>query len=182
MRVNYFLLLFFSQLIFWGCKNNLPADIEKQYLQMKDKQTKFILHINNNSFYEVDAIFSGHLEAKNNYFVMNFHNQYGGNYILNLSGENWYNEKYIDGRLAGAAASNLMIGKVINKQENIGAGYLMDSGKIEPITVSKAKLIFKVSGSLKKYPKVAETDSSYNFEGYIISKSPEYSEYSIPKQ
>jgi hypothetical protein len=110
---------------------------------------------------------------------MNFINQYGGNFILNLNGEEWFKSKSLEGRMYGAAASNLMIGKVIDKKANLGAGYLMYSGSIEPISVSQSKLIFKISGMLKKYPKVTETDPSYPFEGYIISKNPVFNEYSL---
>lgn len=177
---NYY-FLFLSLLLFWGCQKS-SVDIESEYQKIKDNQTKFILNIDNKPFYETDAIFTGHLEAKNNYFVMNFVNQHGGNYILSLSDDMWFNKKGITGKLYGAAISNLMLGKVIDREKNIGAGYLMSEGIIEPITVSKSKLIFKINGKLKKYPNVSETDPSFAVNGYIISKNPEYSEYTIPNK
>jgi len=72
-----------------------------------------------------------------------------------------------------------MFGRVVDAKNNKGEGYLYSSGKIEPLSVSKSKLIFKFSGEAKKYPKVSETDPSFNVEGYIISKNPVFQEYSI---
>jgi hypothetical protein len=172
-------ILFFSILVLMFISCEKEIDINRQYELTKDKQTRFLLSVDGKDFYETDAIFEGHLEAKENYFVMNFMNQHGGNYILNLSGENWYKEKFIEGKIYGAAASNLMFGRVVDAKNNKGEGYLYSSGKIEPLSVSKSKLIFKFSGEAKKYPKVSETDPSFKVEGYIISKNPEFQEYSI---
>ena len=98
-----------------------------------------------------------------------------------FDGKAWYNEKKIKGFGGSGESSTLMVGKVIDREKNKGAGYLMKSGFIEPLSISKSKLVFKVSGKMKKYPKVNEEDLSYDFEGYIVSKNPKFEEYSIPK-
>ncbi|MBL0324906.1 MAG: hypothetical protein IPP61_06965 [Cytophagaceae bacterium] len=175
MKLLYYFLPFLF--LFSSCEKDI--DVNKQFELTKDKQTRFILSVEGKDFYEEDAVFSGHLEAKENYFVMNFLNQNGGNFILNLSGNGWYNEKFIEGRIYGAASSNLMFGRVVDAKINKGEGYLFSSGKIEPLSVSKSKLIFKLTGEAKKYPNVSETDPSYSIEGLIISKNPEFQEFSI---
>lgn len=165
-------------MLFVGCQSKF---VDAQYDELKEGQTKFLLTIDGDTFYEEDAIFEGHLEANENYFVMNFVNQHAGNFILNFSGtDKWYNQKPIEGKLFGTAASNLMVGKIIDKKENKGVGYLMSEGKITALKVSKDKLVFKVEGKLKKYPDVWDDDPSYTFDGHIVSKSPLYNEFSIP--
>jgi hypothetical protein len=120
------------------------------------------------------------LMAKENFFNMNFFDQYGSNYILVFDGKSWYNEKKIKGFGGSGESSTLMVGKVIDKEKNKGAGYLMQSGFIEPLTISRSKLVFRVSGKMKKYPNVKEKDPSFNFEGYIVSKNPKFEVYEIP--
>ncbi len=171
-------LYFFSLiLLFASCR---PKLIDTEFEKMEEGQTKFLLTINGETFYETDAVFDGNLAVKENYFNMNFLNQHDGNFILNFGDvKNWYDSKTIEGKLYGSAASNLMIGKVIDKKENKGVGYLMSNGKIIPITISKDKIIFRIEGKLKKYPNVREDDKDFICEGYIISKKPKFSEYSI---
>lgn len=169
---------FIISVLIIGCQ---PKYIDTQFDNLQEGQTKFLLTIDDEKFYEEDALFEGHLEVKENYFIMNFFNQHNGNFILNFSGiKEWYNQKPIEGKLYGTSVSNLMVGKVVDREENKGVGYLMSEGEIVALTVSKDKLIFKVTGKLKKYPEVLEGSPSFKFDGYIISKSPTFSEYSIP--
>lgn len=171
-----FALFIVSALLLFSCKPSV--DLDAQFAQLKDNQTKFILTLDGKPFYEEDAIFKGHFEAKKNFFAMNVLNQYGGNFILMFEKPNWFNEKKIKGG-GDASFSNLMVGKVIDAKNHKGAGYLMMKGEIEPITISKSKVIYRVSGISKKYPNVREEDPTFEIEGYILSKNPEFSEYSI---
>lgn len=163
----------------WGCKKNV--DTEAIYAQLQDNQTKFILTLDGETFYNQDAIFTGMTRTSENFFQMNYFDQYGSNYMLMFDGKAWYNEKKIKGFGGSSESSTLMVGKLIDKEKNKGAGYLMNSGFIEPLSISPSKLVFKVSGKMKKYPKVKEEDPSYDFEGYIVSKNPKFDEYAIPK-
>ena len=163
----------------WSCKKNI--DTESIYAQLQDNQTKFILTLGGEIFYGEDAVFTGMARTTENFFQMNYFDQYGSNYMLMFDGKAWYNEKKIKGFAGGSDASTLMVGKVVDKEKNKGAGYLMKSGFIEPLIISQSKLVFKVSGKMKKYPNMKDEDPSFDFEGYIISKSPKFEEYSIPK-
>jgi hypothetical protein len=179
MRKLFFFLI--GILILGACdKVKDTIELETQYSQLRDNETKFIVSISDQVFYETTAIFDGHVEVRNNYFVMNMTNQYKGNFILNFSQENWINAKKIPARLYGSAASSLMIGKVVDSTQNKGAGYLMSDGFIEPITISKSKIIFYITGNVKKYPNVSETDSTFKITGYILAKNLKFAEYSLP--
>ncbi len=177
--MKQFFLFFITLTILSSCKKNI--DTEAIYAQLQDNQTKFILTLDGETFYGEDATFTGMTRVTDNFFQMNYFDQNGSNYMLMFNGKAWYNEKKIKGFSGGSDASTLMVGKVIDKEKNKGAGYLMKSGFIEPLTISQSKLIFKVSGKMKKYPNVKNEDPSYNFEGYIVSKNPKFEEYSISK-
>jgi hypothetical protein len=175
---KYF-LFFITLTILSSCKKDI--DTEAIYAQLQDNQTKFILTLDGETFYNQDASFTGMTRASENFFQMNYFDQYGSNYMLMFDGKAWYNEKKIKGFGGSGESSTLMVGKVTDKEKNKGAGYLMNSGFIEPLSISQSKLVFKVSGKMKKYPKVKEEDPSFDFEGYIVSKNPKFDEYSIPK-
>lgn len=175
---KYF-LFFMAITIMYGCKKNI--DTEAIYAQLQDNQTKFILTLDGKTFYGEDATFTGMTRVTEKFFQMNYFDQYGSNYMLMFDGKAWYNEKKIKGFNGSGDASSLMVGKVTDKEKNKGTGYLMSSGFIEPLSISQSKLVFKVSGKMKKYPEVKAEDPSFDFEGYIVSKSPKCEEYSIPK-
>jgi hypothetical protein len=163
-----------------SCKENPEVNAETEYASLKDNQTKFTLKLDNQDFYELDALFEGNIDVRKNYLAINCFNQYGGNFMITLDGDFWYKKSSIEGK-GGLNFSSVMFGKVTDKVKNKGAGYLLSKGIIEPITVSKSKLLFKVSGIAKKYPYVNAEDPSYNFEGYVISKNPKFLQYTIPE-
>jgi hypothetical protein len=163
-----------------SCKNTPEIDTNSEYSNLKDNQTRVKLKVDNKEFYELDAVFQGNIDVRKNFLSMNCFNQYGGNLMLTLDGESWYKKKSIEGK-GGLNFSSLMFGKVTDKEKHKGDGYLLNTGNIEPITISKSKLVLRVSGIAKKFPRVNAEDPSYNFECYIISKNPVCTEFSVPE-
>jgi hypothetical protein len=173
-------IIIFILLGLLSCKDSPEIDTNMEYSNLKDNQTKVKLKLDKQEFYELDAIFEGNIDVRKNFLSMNCFNQFGGNLMLTLDGDAWYEKKSIEGK-GGLNFSSFMFGKITDKENHKGDGFLLNTGRIEPITVSKSKLVFKVSGIAKKFPKVNPEDPSYNFECYIISKNPVCSQFSIPE-
>ncbi len=174
---NTFILLFLL-LILGGCKKTV--DIEAIYKNMTNGQTKCLVTLDGEPFYQTDAVFKGNATARDNFFAMNFFNQYGGNYIFMFQEKGWYTMTAIKGG-GDASFSNFMFGKVLDPKKNKGAGYLMMKGEITPLTISKSKVVFKITGIAKRYPKLHEEDPSYDLEAFIIAKNIPFTEFSVPK-
>ncbi len=178
MNMKFFNIIVLSILVLLSCKKN--ADFDTDFSNLKDNQIKFRLSLDNQDFYEPDAIFTGHLDARDNFLGLNCFNQYGGNFMLTLDGNFWYKKEFVEGK-GGYSFSSLMFGKVTDKAKQKGAGYLLSTGRIEPIVMTKSKIILKVYGKAKKYPNVLETDPSFDFDGVIVAKNPKFDNYSITK-
>ena len=176
--MKYPLIFFFLLLTLGGCKKSV--DVEAVYAQMQNGQTKCLVMLDNEPFYQTDAVFKGNATARDNFFAMNFFNQYGGNYIFMFQEKGWYTMTSLKGG-GDASFSNFMFGRVLDPKKNKGAGYLMMKGKIEPLVISKAKIVFKITGIAKRYPKVHEEDPSYDLEAFIIAKNIPFTEFVIPK-
>lgn len=173
MKRLFFLFLSLA-FVYSSCEKE--SDSSEIWANLKDNQTAVKLEIDGTEFYKTDEVFNGHLEIKESYFVMNYFSNYESNFILNFSDKNWLKTKEVHGQIMGAAASNFMFGKVIDKEKNMGAGYLLYDGKILVKEISKSKLVFLIEGKAKKYPKVNETDEDFALKALIVSKNPKIDE------
>lgn len=170
-KMRYLFIFLFAFSI--SCRHQ-TVDVENVYNSLEDGQSKVIIKIDTSNFYKVDAIFKGQYQLTDKVFNLNIMDQYGSNLMGHGYEENWAkkNPPKFKGILVGNYASTLMIGKVVDKKKNIGAGYLMSDGYIKFKDLSKEKIVIEINGKLKKYPNVGPEDSTYTVSGYIISKNP----------
>lgn len=177
MKINSLLLVVFIALN--SCKSGI--NIEEQFDQLKDNQTKCIVKVNRTPFFEAnEAIFDGSVSVTNDLFKMNEKNLTEGNFILTIQEADWYKKKNISA-ISSGKFSTFMIGKKIDSTKYEGYGYLMTEGLVEPLTISREKIVIKIKGLVKKYPKLSDNDPAYDLEGYVIAKKPFFDEYSIPE-
>ncbi|MEY4538689.1 MAG: hypothetical protein RLZZ306_446 [Bacteroidota bacterium] len=166
--------------IFNSCSSNSKEAEDKQYQtiyqSLKDNQTKFVVKLDGNDFYSSESIFSGHLEMLLGSFTMNYFDQFDSNVMIHFGGEKWYKARPITTsiKLDNGFSSNVMIGKIINKKEKLGAGYLMSAGIITFKVFTKEKFVIVIEGKAKKYPKTDANDTTYDIKAIIVSKNPKF--------
>ncbi|WP_304237060.1 hypothetical protein [Jiulongibacter sediminis] len=177
MKISSFFTLFIlSSVSLTSC--NKTAQSVPEFENLSPGQSKFVVRLDDDFFYEDDAVFNGTCTVRDNFFGTNLFNQYGGNIMITFQEDKWYNKSYLEGE-GGQTFSTLMIGKVIDKSKNLGAGYLMTEGKIFPKEVSKEKIYLEFEGKVKRYPKVDAQDPSYEVSGFLLMKSPDFTQYSV---
>ena len=165
--------------IFNSCSsNNKEEDKQYQtiYQSLKDGQSKFIFKIDGNDFYKTESIFTGHLEMLEGSFTMSYFDQFDSNVMIHFGGQKWYEGRPIKAtiKLDNGYSSNVMFGRIVNKAEKLGAGYLMIEGLITFKVFTKEKFVIVIEGKAKKYPKVEVSDPSYEVKAIIVSKNPKF--------
>lgn len=166
--------------IFNNCSSNTKEEDDKQYQtiyqSLKDNQTKFVVKLDGNDFYSSESIFTGHLEMLLGSFTMSYFDQFDSNVMIHFGGQKWYEARPINSpiKLDNGFSSNVMLGKIINKEEKLGAGYLMSEGIITFKVFTKEKFVIVIEGKAKKYPKVTASDPSYEVKAIIVSKNPKF--------
>ena len=165
--------------IFNSCSsNNEEEDKQYQtiYQSLKDGQSKFVFKMDGNNFYKTESIFMGHLEMLEGSFTMSYFDQFDSNVMIHFGGQKWYEGRPIKAtiRLDNGYSSNVMFGRIINKAEKLGAGYLMSEGLITFKVFTKEKFVIVIEGKAKKYPKVEVSDPSYQVQATIVSKNPKF--------
>ena len=165
-----------------SCSSDSSIDLEEAkqyqtiYQSLKDNQSKFIFQLDGNQFYKPESIFTGQLQMLLGTFTMNYFDQYGSNVMIHFGGQKWYEGRPIKTsvKLDNGYSSNVMFGKIINKEEKIGAGYLMHAGLITFKVFTKEKMIIVIEGKAKKYPRVDKESPSFDVKATIVCKNPSF--------
>ena len=165
--------------VFNSCSsNNKEEDKQYQtiYQSLKDGQSKFIFKMDGNDFYKTESIFTGHLEMLEGSFTMSYFDQFDSNVIIHFGGQKWYEGRPIKAtiKLDNGYSSNVMFGRITNKAEKLGAGYLMSEGLITFKVFTKEKFVVVIEGKAKKYPKVEVSDPSFEVKATIVCKNPKF--------
>ena len=177
--LKYFIMLSIIS-VFSRCSLNNKEQEDKEYQtiyqSLKDNQTKFVVKLDGNDFYSSESIFSGHLEMLLGSFTMSYFDQFDSNVMIHFGSQKWYEARPIRVaiKLDNGFSSNVMLGKIINKEEKLGAGYLMSEGSITFKTFTKEKFVIVIEGKAKKYPKTEVSDPSYEVKAVIVSKNPKF--------
>lgn len=185
MRKNFifslkYLLIVIGISVLNGCSSQSKEEDNKQYQtiyqSLKDNQTKFVIKLDGNDFYSSESIFSGHLEMLLGSFTMSYFDQFDSNVMVHFGGQNWFKGRPISSsiKLDNGYSSNVMFGKITNKEEKLGAGYLMSEGTITFKVFTKEKFVIVIEGKAKKYPKVEPSDTTYDVKAIIVSKNPKF--------
>ena len=180
MIFSKYLTIFIGMGIFNGCSSNNEEDEALQYQtiynSLNNNQSKFIFKIDGNDFYQSESIFAGHLEMLTGSFTMSYFDQFDSNVMIHFGGQKWNTARPIKSpiKLDNGYSSNVMFGKITNKEEKVGAGYLMYEGLITFKVFTKEKIIIVINGKARKYPKTDEASPSFDVKATIICKNPSF--------
>ncbi|MFN3589468.1 MAG: hypothetical protein ACK4UP_08800 [Spirosomataceae bacterium] len=176
MMKNLLLLtLLFATLFSCQKKNDIDQSLIDETLKsLKKGETKVLLELDGEPFYQEDHIFKGDVTLFDNLFRFSLFDQYESNVIVAVSANEWYQQKPISRQIIqnDQKTASVMIGKLIDKENNVGEGYLMTDGKIDFISLNKSKTVLKIAGLVGKYNAQRMPDKWQKLEGYIILKEP----------
>lgn len=182
-----YLLAFLIMGIFNACSSTKKEDEQMYqtiYQSLKDNQSKFVFKLNGSEFYNAESIFNGHLEIVHNSFTINFSDQFDSNVMIHFGGYEWYKEHpvVVPIKLDNSYSSNVMIGRIKDKEKQLGDGYLMSEGTITIKTLTKEKIVIEIVGKAKKYPKVDAESPSFDVKGVVVCKNPNIDFLSIDEK
>ena len=159
-----------------GCSSDVDNDQDEQIFNtLKDNQAKFIFKLDGKDFYKSENIFDSHLELYKTTFSLGCFDQFESNVLIHFFGPNIYSGRPIKVPiiLENDHTSTIMFGKIKDKAQNLGEGYLMSEGFITFKALSREKVVMKIEGKAKKYPKTKETDPTFEVSALFVCKKPE---------
>lgn len=171
-----FLLIMAVAAVISSCgKRDSDEAIAEKYLQsLGENEARLLVRIGGKEFYPEASVFGGQVLLSDNILNMSLTDQFGGKVMISLAKEKWYEQSPIRDRIAsdGPGATSLKIGKIIDKQQMIGEGYMMTKGEISAPVFTKEKMIFKIKGQVGKYSDFQRPDQFLPVEGIIVYKKP----------
>jgi hypothetical protein len=157
-----------------SCTNN--KDNSEEVLQtLKDRESKAIIKIDGEDFYPAESIFKGNIQVYDNSFRINLNDQFDSNVIFSIASDKWYEQKPVSRQivLENQAVGSLMVGKMKDRVQRTGEGYLMTRGEMKMKTFSDEKCIIHFEGKISKYEFLQDSTKWSNFEGTLVLKKPE---------
>ncbi|MCE7066354.1 hypothetical protein [Dyadobacter sp. CY326] len=172
------LLLFFALFVF-SCSSKDSSDqaADQLFQSLKENEAKIVVTINGKAFYPKESVFSGQALLSDQIMSLTFTDQFGGKTMINLGGEKWYAGKPIKKVIGadGPIETSIKMGKIIDKINMIGEGYMMAEGEITATSFSKDKMVFRIKGKVGKYSDFQQPDKYIPAEGIIVYKKPKLS-------
>jgi hypothetical protein len=158
-----------------GCGQNNSSEetINEIFNELKENQTKVIMRIEGKEFYPAESIFTGQMTLTEQMLSLVLVDQFEGRTMLNLGGEKWFHQPVIkDISTGNTFNAGLRLGKLIDKQNMIGEGYMMTDGTIEAISFARDRIVFKITGKVGKYSDFQQPEKYLAANGLIVCKMP----------
>lgn len=160
--------LFFLFLL--GCQSEKGIPWE----QIKPGEAGVSVTLDGKSFYAADSRFTGDITAFPSMFRVSLFDQYQSNVVIAFGGDGWPNQKPIERSVFvdNQVAASVMIGKLIDAEQQKGEGYLMTDGKIRITSWTKDRLEIHIDGQVGLYQHQQEPDRWIPAQLIIRYKNP----------
>ena len=141
---------------------------------LKENEAKIVMSIDGKEFYPKESVFLGQALMSDNMMNITLTDQFEGKTIINLGGEKWFASKPITKAITanGPVETSIKMGKIIDKTQMIGEGYMMAEGEITATEFTKDKIVFRIKGKVGKYSDFQQPDKYIPAEGFIVYRKP----------
>ncbi|WP_026628610.1 hypothetical protein [Dyadobacter alkalitolerans] len=172
-RINIFILFFTGLLCSCDAALKHNAEEEKMIGALSDNQAKASINIGTKRFYSVQSLFEGAVQFDKEKFNLNISDPMESRIIIGFHKASWYTQLPFTFRVNNENRydARVMIGKIIDRKERIGEGYVMHEGEITISELSEGKLVMRLNGKCGRYNDIDTTDL-LDLEGLIVFKKP----------
>lgn len=177
-----------SIIIIFFCGALLACDsgvnTEEILKSLNGGEGKILIKIDGKEYYPKESIFKGELTVLEGFFRTSLFDQFESNVVIAFGGDKWYANKPIKKQIFidNQVAASVMIGKLINKEKQLGEGFLMTEGEITVMSLSEEKFVMRFEGKVGKYDVQREPEKWNALEGWIIIKNPKITLQGLSKE
>ncbi|MGL4629556.1 MAG: hypothetical protein ACRCVT_00010 [Leadbetterella sp.] len=167
---------FLFSLAFFSCRHQ-SNDINYVEKTLKNEQAFISMEINGKDFYTTNSTFDVGGSIDKQGLKLSFKNSKMGNVIFALDKPNFTQELPLKINFSGGASQigdvSFLIGKMDEKIQDKGEGYVFYEGEIILKEVNKERLWAEVSGKVKS--PFSTNDATYPIKGWFLWKKPKWS-------
>ena len=172
-KLHFYLVLLIVGSISLSCTTSSP-DVTEILATLKEGEAKAFFTIDNQPFYSDSSVFRGEITAFDHAFRINITDQFQGNTVIAIGGDQWFAAKPITKAVDtnNQTQASAMIGRMTDPANRRGLGYIMTSGKITLEALSEEKAILRLKGQVGEYTTMGNPATWKPVEGLIVYKKP----------
>jgi hypothetical protein len=149
------LMILMTAITLLACKNQKTdrLQLQQEITQLKDSTAIVRVSIDHENFYPESSTFTGRISLADNMFRVDLFDQYEGNTMMIFQGKIPYGNKALKFVVTpeNRDLNSVMMGKVIDKEKNLGSGYVMTEGTVKVLSMSRNHVILELSGKMMHY-------------------------------
>lgn len=168
MSIRY---LFFA-FLFSACTRK--PDGKVTFDALKDGEAHIDVRMDGEAFYPVDSRFRGEVTVAPNRLRLNLTDQFESNVIITLDKQGLYDQRpirvpiTIDNQVAGS----VMIGRVRDKVNRTGDGFLMTDGTLTIDSLSERRVQIRIDGRVGNFTTMHNRGTWKRLEGLLVYRKP----------
>lgn len=170
----YFILFLFGSSVSSCTSSSTSKNPSEILATLKEGEAKVVFTIDNQPFYGDSSVFKGEITAFDHAFRINITDQFQGNTVIAIGGDQWFATKPITKAVDtnNQTQASAMIGRMTDPVNRRGLGYIMTSGEITLEALSEEKAILRLKGQVGEYTTMGNPATWKPVEGLIVYKKP----------
>lgn len=153
---------------------NAKPDADTIFQVLKPGEAQFVVTMDGDLFYPEESRFKGEITVMPNLLRLNLFDQFESNTIIALSESNLFAKRPITRPilLDNQSAGSVMIGKVRDKKQRTGDGFLMTEGTLTVDRVSDEKVVLRLTGKVANFNTMRDQRTWKRLEALLVYRKP----------
>ncbi|MEZ0487407.1 hypothetical protein [Fibrella aquatica] len=166
-----FASLFF---IFLFCTCSTKPDADAIHQTLKPGEARLVVSMDGESFYADDSRFKGEVTITPLSIRLNLFDQYESNTMVTLGGSDLFDKRPVTRVITmdGQSLNSIMIGKVRDKAQRTGDGFIMTEGTVTVDHLSEEKIIIHFTGKTGNFNTMNNPDTWKRLDGLLVYRKP----------
>ncbi|MBO0949905.1 hypothetical protein [Fibrella forsythiae] len=155
------------------CTCTTRPDADAIYQTLKPGEAQFVVKMDGESFYADESRFKGEVTVRPESIRLNLFDQYESNTIVTLGGNELFKRPIVQPiTLDNQNTGSVMIGKVRDKAQRTGDGFIMTEGTVTVDHLSDEKIVIRLAGKTGNFNTMNNRDTWKRLEGLLVYKRP----------
>ncbi|ARK10499.1 hypothetical protein A6C57_09270 [Fibrella sp. ES10-3-2-2] len=149
-------------------------DADALYKALKPGEAQFVVRMDGDDFYKEDSRFKGEVTVRPSSIRLNLFDQYESNTIITLGGNRLLEKRPVDQliTLNDQSLNSVMIGRVRDKKERTGDGFILTEGTVTIDHLSDEKIVIRFAGKTGNFNTMNNRDTWKKLEALLVYRKP----------
>jgi len=170
--LQFTISLFMMGIVAVSCTGKPDADA--LYKALRPGEAQFVVRMDGDDFYKEDSRFKGEVTVRPSSIRLNLFDQYESNTIITLGGNGLLVKRPVVQQITlnDQSLNSVMIGRVRDKKERTGDGFILTEGTVTIDDLSDEKIIIRFAGKTGNFNTMNNRDTWKKLEALLVYRKP----------